>query len=127
MTKLHWLVVALVMLLAAGLLAAPASAAVRLGTVSLWRGVWRLFRPPVRLGMGEGWDPPPLYAGWWGYPSAYPFSDPFYGPSLYWAPQPNLGEVKLQASAKDAEVYLDNAYAGTRREAEVVLPATRGV
>jgi len=32
---------------------------------------------------------------------------------VYFNSQPNLGQVKLQSNAKDAEVYLDNAYAGT--------------
>lgn len=73
------------------------------------RGIRLLSRPVLGwLGLGP-WYPPPFYGGWWAYPSSYPF----YGPPLYWAPQPNLGEVKLQSAAKDAEVYLDNAYAGT--------------
>lgn len=43
-----------------------------------------------------------------------PFYSPFYGP--YWggfAYAPDKGEVKLSANPKDAQVYLDGAYAGT--------------
>jgi hypothetical protein len=86
----------------------PASAAVRQGTVSIGAGYGYYSGP-----YWGGWYPPPFYAGWWGYPYAYPFYDPFYGPPLYWAPQANLGEVKLQSPDRQAEVYLDNAYAGT--------------
>jgi hypothetical protein len=100
-------------LLLAGFLV-PASAAVRLGTISVSAGYGYISGPPVWPGWGwGGWYPPPFYTGWWGYPYAYPFYDPGYGPDVYFNPQPNLGEVKLQSSTKDAEVYLDNAYAGT--------------
>jgi hypothetical protein len=109
MARLGWPRVALVLVLAAAFLT-PASAAVRLGTISVGAGYGYFSGPGYGWG---GWYPPPFYAGWWGYPYAYPFYEPFYGPSLYWVAQPNLGEVKLQNSAKDAEVYLDNAYAGT--------------
>ena len=43
-----------------------------------------------------------------------PFYSPFYGP--YWGSfgyAPDKGEVKLSANPKDAQVYLDGAYAGT--------------
>lgn len=111
MAKLRLIAVALVMLLAAISQAVPASAAVRLGMISVGGGYGYYSGPAWGWGWG-GWYPPPFYGGWWGYPLAYPFYDPFYGPSLYWSPQPNLGEVRLQSSSKDAEVYLDNAYAG---------------
>lgn len=88
----------------------PSSAGVRLGGISIGAGYGYTSGPPY-WGWG-GWYPPPLYAGWWGYPYAYPVFDPWLAP-VYFAPQPNLGEVKLQSSSRDAEVYLDNAYAGT--------------
>ena len=109
MAKLRGPGVALVLLLATAFLVVSAPAAVRLGTISLGAG-YGYYPGPYWGGWGWGpWYPPPFYGGWWAYPSSYPF----YGPPLYWAPQPNLGEVKLQSAAKDAEVYLDNAYAGT--------------
>ena len=43
-----------------------------------------------------------------------PFYSPFYGP--YWgsfAYAPDKGEVKLAANPKDAQVFIDGAYAGT--------------
>ena len=109
MAKLRWPGVTLVLLLAAGLLV-PATAAVRLGTISIGAGFGYYSGPGWGWG---GWYPPPVYGGWWGYPYASPFYDPFYGPAVYWTPQPNLGEVKLRSSSKDAEVYIDSAYAGT--------------
>jgi hypothetical protein len=94
---------ALALLLATGSLS-PASAGVRLGTVS--------------VGAGYGYYSGPV---WPGYYSPF-FYDPFYGPwigssffapPIYLVPQPDKGQVSLQGSYKDAEVYLDNAYAGT--------------
>jgi hypothetical protein len=91
------------LLLAIGSLS-PASAGVRLGTVS--------------VGAGYGYSSGPF---WPGYYSRF-FYDPFYGPwigypffgsPVYFVPQPDKGEVSLQGPYKDAEVYLDNAYAGT--------------
>jgi hypothetical protein len=94
---------ALALLLAIGSLS-PASAGVRLGTIS--------------VGAGYGYYSGPV---WPGYYSPF-FYDPFYGPwigssffasPIYLVPQPDKGQVSLQGSYKDAEVYLDNAYAGT--------------
>ncbi len=49
--------------------------------------------------------------GWYGY------YDPFYGPYAY-RPfavyrGPNTGEVKIDTKIKDAQVFIDGAYAGT--------------
>jgi PEGA domain len=51
------------------------------------------------------------YRGWY---------SPFWGP--YWAPyggyytHPNAGEVKLDTKVKDAEVFINGAYAGTTHQ-----------
>jgi hypothetical protein len=94
----------LALLLATGSLS-PASAGVRLGTIS--------------VGAGYGYYSGPVWPGY--YPPF--FYDPFfYSPwvgssflasPVYLVPQPDKGQVNLQGSYKNAEVYLDNAYAGT--------------
>ena len=82
--------------------------------------------PRVRLGgvtVGAG------YSRWSGYPYFYapyaPFFpgyfawDPFLYHPYYWsgfAYGPNMGEVKLKAGRRDAEVFIDGAYAGTAAE-----------
>jgi hypothetical protein len=95
--------VTLFLLLAAGSLG-TASAGVRLGTVSVGAGYgyasgpfWPGFYPPFFYD--------PFYDPWIGYP--------FLASPIYLVPQPDKGQVSLQASSKDAEVYVDNAYAGT--------------
>lgn len=79
----------------------PASAGVRLGAISMGAGYGYPFYP--------GYDSPffygPLYSSAIGYPA-------FASPVLL-VPQADKGQVSLQAPSKDAEVYLDNAYAGT--------------
>ena len=92
-----------VLLLAIGSLS-PASAGVRLGTISVGAGYgyasgpfWPGFYPPLFYS--------PFYDPWIGYP--------FLASPIYLVPQPDKGQVTLQGSYKDAEVYLDNAYAGT--------------
>jgi PEGA domain len=51
------------------------------------------------------------YGGWY---------NPYWGP--YWAPyggyyaHPNSGEVKLDTKVKDAQVFINGAYAGTTRQ-----------
>ena len=79
---------------------------------------WHLRLGAVSVGAGYGWFSSPLY-----YPySVYPFQ-PFYS-SLFWDPywgyfypagyfnhNDGKGEVRLSAP-KQADVYLDNAYAG---------------
>lgn len=44
-------------------------------------------------------------------PSGYWYNPFYFGP--YMAFRPNLGEVKLDTSVKDAEVFLDGGFAGT--------------
>ena len=82
----------------------PASAGVRLGTVS--------------VGAGYGYYSGPVWPGY--YPPFFydPFYDPWIGYSfspspIYLVPQPDKGQVSLQGSYDNSEVYLDNAYAGT--------------
>ena len=71
----------------------------------------------VAVGAGFGYASGPYWPGcyyctpfWGGW--GYPYWAPFYGPG-YFMPAPDKGEVKLESSYKDAEVYLDDAYAGT--------------
>ena len=83
----------------------PATAGVRLGTIS--------------VGAGYGYDSGPVWPGY--YPPF--FGDPFfYRPSagysffpspVYLVPQPDKGQVSLQGSYHDSEIYIDDAYAGT--------------
>jgi hypothetical protein len=94
----------LALLLATGSLS-PASAGVRLGTISVGAGygyssgpVWGGYYPPF-------FYDPFFYNPWIGYS--------FFPSPIYLVPQPDKGQVSLQGSYKDAEVYLDNAYAGT--------------
>ena len=53
----------------------------------------------------------PYYGGWYA---------PYWGP--YWAPyggyysHPNAGEVKLETKVKDAQVFINGAYAGTTKQ-----------
>jgi len=88
---------ALVFLFAAGCLF-PALAAVRLSGVSVGAG--------YAYGFGPYWAGYPFgfYGPW--------FLDPFYSPVILVA-QPDKGQVNLQSRYKDADVYLDDAYAGT--------------
>jgi hypothetical protein len=78
----------------------PASAGVRLGSVS--------------VGAGFGYDYGPFWPGYY-TPFGYgPFIGyPFYPSPVFLAPQPDKGQVNLQGSYDDSEVYLDDAYAGT--------------
>ena len=91
----------LALLLAIGSLS-PASAGVRLGTISVGAG-YGYYSGPV----WPGYYPPFFYDPWIGY-SFFPYP-------IYLVPQPDKGQVSLQGSYKDkdADVYLDNAYAGT--------------
>jgi hypothetical protein len=56
--------------------------------------------------VGPGFAP----MGWYGYGYG-----PFYGPYPYGAYYgvPNVGQVKLDTHVKDAQVFVDGAYAGT--------------
>jgi hypothetical protein len=96
MARLRLPSVALAFLLVIGSLR-PASAGIRLGTIS--------------LGAGYGYSSAPVWPGYYS-----PF---FYGPwpgdpsPIFLVPQSDKGQVSLQGSYKNAEVYLDNAYSGT--------------
>jgi len=54
--------------------------------------------------------------GFWGRG----FWGPYWGPSAYGGPgyyaYPNTGEVKLDTKVKDAQVFINGAYAGTTQE-----------
>lgn len=49
-----------------------------------------------------------------------PFWGPYWGPAYgYWGPAyayPNSGEVKIDTKVKDAQVFINGAYAGTTHE-----------
>ncbi len=52
--------------------------------------------------------------GWYG-----PYWGPYWGPYGYWPgyyAYPNSGEVKLDTKVKDAQVFINGAYAGTTQE-----------
>jgi PEGA domain len=78
--------------IAAMLLMAPLAASARVGVL-------------VAPTFGWGW-----YGPYWGpYPYAYPYAYP-YG---YYGYAPATGALKFDTSVKDAEVYINGAYAGT--------------
>jgi hypothetical protein len=56
---------------------------------------------------------PAVYGGWYA-----PFWGPYWGPYGYYGYRayPNSGEVKLDTKVKDAQVFIDGAYAGTTHE-----------
>jgi hypothetical protein len=50
--------------------------------------------------------------GWYGpYPAPYAYPYPYWAPYGYYAPA--AGTVKFDTNVKDAEVYVNGAYAGT--------------
>jgi hypothetical protein len=55
----------------------------------------------------------PYYGGWYG-----PYWGPYWGPAYggYYAAYPNSGEVKLDTKVKDAQVFINGAYAGTTHQ-----------
>lgn len=55
---------------------------------------------------GPGFYGPGWYSPFWG---AYWGPGPYYG-------YPNAGEVKLDTTVKDAQVFIDGSYAGTTKE-----------
>jgi hypothetical protein len=65
-------------------------------------------RGRIGIFVGPGFAP----LGWYGYGYAY---GPFYGPYPYgpYFGAPNAGQVKLDTNVKDAQVFVDGAYAGT--------------
>ena len=73
-----------------------------------WSGGWCCGYP------GYGY-----YGAWMPFFPAFFSWDPFFYSPYYGAGftgSPNMGEVKLHADLKDAEVFLDGAYAGTAGE-----------
>ena len=55
---------------------------------------------------------PYFYGGWYG-----PYWGPYWGPyGGYYYGRPNTGEVKVDTKVKDAQVFIDGAYAGTTHE-----------
>jgi hypothetical protein len=90
-TQLKWMIFIMLLVFGAVLtVTQPASAAVR-------------FRGGFFVGRPWGW-----YAPYYGYYGPYGFYGP-YGPYVY----SNVGEVKLDTKVKDAEVFINGAYAGT--------------
>jgi len=57
----------------------------------------------------------PYYGGWYGGWYA-PFWGPYWGPYGYYYGYPNAGEVKLDTKVKDAQVFINGAFAGTTHE-----------
>jgi len=56
---------------------------------------------------GPAWYGPGWYSPYWG---------PYWGPYGYYYGFPNSGEVKLDTKVKDAQVFINGAYAGTTKE-----------
>ena len=92
-------------LVVTAVLVAPATAGVHLGMISIGAG-YGYGSGPYWPGFWAGYYPPPFFGGWY-----EPWWGPFYAP-VYFAPQVNNGQVNLQTSDKNAEVYLDGAFAG---------------
>ena len=63
---------------------------------------------------------PHYYGGYGGWYSPYwgPYWGPAWGPAYggYYYGNPNAGEVKLDTKVKDAQVFINGAYAGTTRQ-----------
>ena len=54
----------------------------------------------------------PYYGGWYA-----PYWGPYWGPyGGYYYGHPNAGEVKLDTKVKDAQVFINGAYAGTTHQ-----------
>jgi PEGA domain-containing protein len=56
----------------------------------------------------------PYWGGYWG-PYGYAYS-PYWGPGYYGYPA--AGEIKLDTKVKDAQVFINGAFAGTTHEAK---------
>ena len=56
---------------------------------------------------------PHYYGGWYS-----PYWGPYWGPAYggYYNAHPNSGEVKLDTKVKDAQVFINGAYAGTTHQ-----------
>ena len=61
-------------------------------------------RGRVGVFVGSGFAP----MGWYGYGYG-----PYYGPYGAYYGVPNVGQIKLDTHVKDAQVFVDGAYAGT--------------
>ncbi len=92
------------LLLAIGSLS-PASAGVHLGTITVGAG-YGYYSGPVWPGYYSPFFYDPLFYGPW-------IGSSFFASPVYLVPQPDKGQVSLQGSYDDSEVYLDDAYAGT--------------
>jgi PEGA domain len=59
----------------------------------------------------------PYYGGYYGGWYA-PYWGPYWGPGYggYYYAHPNSGEVKLDTKVKDAQVFINGAYAGTTHQ-----------
>ncbi len=97
---------ALVLLLLSFPLLASA-ARVRLGGVSVGVGYTHGFYPYCGY----------FYPGVWCNPFFYPYAYGAFYPGFYsLSPRAGMGQVKLQTPYRNAEVYLNGAYAGTVKE-----------
>ena len=63
----------------------------------------------VRVFVGGG---PVVYGGGW----YAPYWGPYWGPAYRYGYYPNSGEVKLDTKVKDAQVFINGAYAGTTHD-----------
>ena len=64
-------------------------------------------RGVVVVGRPFGWYGGGWYAPYWG---------PYWGPYGYYSGYPSAGEVKLDTKVKDAQVFINGAYAGTTHD-----------
>jgi len=56
------------------------------------------------------------YGGYYGPGWYAPYWGPYWGPYGYYYGFPNAGEVKIDTKVKDAQVFINGAYAGTTKE-----------
>lgn len=94
----------LVLVFAALLMAIPATVSARGGRGGHGHGNGHYVRPVVRVSYGPAYRP-------WGWYSPYAYGYGFGGFPVY--TQPTTGQVKLDTPVKDADVYIDGAFAGT--------------
>jgi PEGA domain len=67
----------------------------------------------VAVGVGVGFGSAPWYPAVEGYFAPWGFGYPYYWPSIYYNPDADRGAVKLKNVDKTAEVYINQAFAGT--------------
>jgi len=65
-----------------------------------------------RVFVGGGYWGGPYWGGYWG-PYAY---GPYWGPGYY--AYPNTGEIRLDTKVKDAQVFINGAFAGDTHDAK---------